>query len=181
MLNRSARNLDVEISWKKPEFGNCNLYLNLHRLKIVLSIHQFELLINLYYIRIEKFRTEKFRKNNFGQKTFGRFFGNFGSKNFRTTTFFMILYPDEDLYYQYYRQKYWLFILNIFKDMFSLLFVVWRCFFIALLLYTSTLVSRFRFVDLDPAAVFVTVAKGCSFFRKRKDTISAYKSGLNQV
>ena len=44
---------------------------------------------------------------------------------------------------------------------------MWHCFFFALLSYTSTPVSRFRFIDLDPAAVLVPVA---SFFYTLKYT-----------
>ena len=66
-----------------------------------------------------------------------------------------IYYPDEHLYYG---SKYWLFLLNVSKYIFGFLFVVWRCFFFTLLSYTSTPVSRFYFIDLDPAAVLVPVA-----------------------
>ena len=64
-------------------------------------------------------------------------------------------YPDEHLYYGL---KYWLFLSNISKYIFGFSFVVWRCFFFTLLSYTSTPVSRFRFIDLAPAAVLVPVA-----------------------
>ena len=64
-------------------------------------------------------------------------------------------YPDEDLSY---RSKYCLFLLNICRYIFGFSFVVWRWLFFTLLSHTSTPVSRFRFIDLDPAAVFVPVA-----------------------
>ena len=50
------------------------------------------------------------------------------------------------------------FFLNIFVYICGFSFVAWRCFFFALLSYTSTPVSRFRFIDLYPSAVYVTVA-----------------------
>ena len=55
------------------------------------------------------------------------------------------------------RPKYWL-SLFISLYIFGFLFVVWRWFFFTLLSHTSTPVSRFRFIDLDPAAVLVPVA-----------------------
>ena len=36
--------------------------------------------------------------------------------------------------------------------------IAWRCSFFTSLLFTSTPVSSFRFIDLGPAAVFVQVA-----------------------
>ena len=55
------------------------------------------------------------------------------------------------------RPKYWL---SLYTSLyiFGFSFVVWRCFFFTLLSHTSTPVSRFRFIDLDPAAVLVPVA-----------------------
>ena len=53
--------------------------------------------------------------------------------------------------------KYWL-SLYISLYIFGFSFVVWRWFFFTLLSHTSTPVSRFRFIDLDPAAVLVPVA-----------------------
>ena len=50
------------------------------------------------------------------------------------------------------------FLLNIIKYIFGFSFVMGRCFFFTRLSHTSTPVSRFRFIDLDPAAVFVPVA-----------------------
>ena len=50
-----------------------------------------------------------------------------------------------------------LILLNMSKYIFGFSFVVWRWFFFTLLSYTSTPVSRFRFIDLDPAAVLVPV------------------------
>ena len=40
----------------------------------------------------------------------------------------------------------------------NLSFAVYRCFFFISLLFTSTPLLSFRFIDLDPAAVFVPVA-----------------------
>ena len=64
------------------------------------------------------------------------------------------IYPDEDLYYGW---KYW-FLLNISKYIVGFSFVVWGWFFFTLLSHSSTPLSRFCFIDLDPAAVLVPVA-----------------------
>ena len=63
-------------------------------------------------------------------------------------------YPEEGLFY---RLKYSL-LLYISLYIFGFSFVVWRWFFFTLLSHTLTSVSRFRFIDLDPAAVLVPVA-----------------------
>ena len=77
-----------------------------------------------------------------------------GAKVKRLLTSINLYYPEESLFY---RPKYWL-LLIISINIFGFSFVVWRWFFCTLLSHTSTPVSRFRLIDLDPAAVLVPVA-----------------------